>query len=371
MRYFFFLPVLYIVVKSSMCVSALRVRPSVVAGIQLRPNKISTTKKRVFRNLSCGNLCVESGRKADLTRRGLTNSLVILQEDLSLAFWITSFASSHIGMSSVRDSLITSCGRWADSSNLVGRGLKLPAYWPGDDVGKSDVFPDSITAGRQIYRFGYTAVSFMTLGSAFASYLSSTALTVPVEISTRDSFLFSGVAAVSFGAAIASLFNPSPLSLMPGFVGEPENAMATTTGVIRRDDSIKLRARGLTKITRHPLILPVLPWGCATSYLAGGRLSEFLLFGGLATYAVAGCAAQDLRVKKKEGSVGTVFSPDSVQNDEVLDDFFRSTSFVPFVAALDGRQSVKEIILEFPLLGFCFGTFIGWFIEKYLLQYLL
>lgn len=119
-------------------------------------------------------------------------------------------------------------------------------------------------------------------------------------------------AALSFGAVVASLFNASPLGLMPSFEGDPggsrgtgpENALAAG---IRRDDTLIFTARGLTRITRHPLILPVVPWGFATAYLA----CDWILFGGLSIYAVAGWFAQDLRVIREEGSVGTVFSTES------------------------------------------------------------
>ena len=66
--------------------------------------------------------------------------------------------------------------------------------------------------------------------------------------------------------SIASLLNPSPLSLVPG-VEEDETAL----GGIKRDDRRKLRPYGLTRITRHPLILPVVPWGAANALLAGAQ----------------------------------------------------------------------------------------------------
>jgi hypothetical protein len=72
---------------------------------------------------------------------------------------------------------------------------------------------------------------------------------------------------------------------------------------------------------QNPVILPVVPWGIANSFLAGGRLSDFLLFGGLAMYAMAGCPAQDLRIIQNEGSVGTIFCPSE------LKEFFAGRSF--------------------------------------------
>jgi len=134
---------------------------------------------------------------------------------------------------------------------------------------------------------------------------------------------------------------------------------------VQRNDSLKLRPTGLTRITRHPLILPVVPWGIATSMLAGGRTCDFLFFGGLALYALAGCAAQDLRVLRQEGSVGTVFLP-----GESLDSFFSTTSYVPFGAVIDGRQSIQDIIAEVPWLPLGIGCLVGVFLEDTLLSWL-
>ena len=192
-------------------------------------------------------------------------------------------------------------------------------------------------------------------------------------------------AALSFGASIASLFNASPLGLMPSFEAQSSSSSTSsgqqiisstgapgdTVGGIRRDDSLKFTAKGLTRITRHPLILPVVPWGIATSFLAGNRPCDYMLFGGLALYAIAGCYAQDLRVIREEGSVGTVFKPrDSAEEGQQLSSFFRETSFVPFAAVLDGRQRIGDIGRELPWIGFVFGTELGWLLEEKILQLL-
>lgn len=263
-------------------------------------------------------------------------------------------------MSAVRDRLIEACGDAALSLNLVDRKLvQLPSYWPADDVGKDEIFPDKETAGRQIYRAIYTAVSFATLLSALSSYLSSTADSTGMTLSQTEYAALYLTASAASGAAIASLFNASPLSLMPGFEASGDNSVAS------RNDSLKLRPFGLTRVTRHPLILPVVPWGIANSFLAGGRIADFLLFGGLALYAIAGCAAQDLRVLRQEGSVGTTFRP-----DESLQDFFQQTSFVPFGAVVDGRQSIESIIQEAPWIAFGGGCLVGGLVESAMLDWL-
>ena len=97
----------------------------------------------------------------------------------------------------------------------------------------------------------------------------------------------------------------------------------------------------------------------------GGAPRDYLLFGGLAVYAIAGCLAQDLRIQKEEGSVGTVFSP-----DQSLQAFFQETSFVPFGALLDGRQSLSVVVREVPWLALIVGIAVGYKMQLFLLAWL-
>lgn len=338
-----------------------------------------------------------------------------LMDDIQkLTFSIFAFAASHIGMSATRTSIIQTLGSVSNQMNLVGRPQwKLPKYWPGDSVGKNQIFPNEDIAGRQLYRGIYTLVSFLTLGSALMTYLQINA----ASSSSSHELSFSSIipsfppndpnmtlhiacmiiAALSLGASIASLVNPSPLGLMPGFEwnqddDDDDDGMNTTTttttttnaGILTRKDSNKLNVRGLTRITRHPLILPVVPWGIATSYLAGGRLCDYIFFTGLSLYAIVGCAAQDMRVYKKEGSVGTVFflpkqdndDDDEKDNDDNVEQerlliFLEQTSFVPFGAVLEGRQRMQDILQEVPWVIFMVGSVLGVFLQWQILHLLL
>src|SRR5210317_855115 len=72
-------------------------------------------------------------------------------QDTDVIFWVAAFASSHIGMSAVRSNIIQELGNLA--SPFINReGWNLPSWWPGDAVGKSQIFPTAETAGRQLYR---------------------------------------------------------------------------------------------------------------------------------------------------------------------------------------------------------------------------
>jgi uncharacterized membrane protein len=313
-------------------------------------------------------------REASHPKRRPSLHLSIDAADQDLSAWVFAFASSHIGMSAIRSQLISSIGDVTDLLNLVGNDeWTLPSYWPGDNTGGNRIFPDKLTAGRQVYRALYTVVSFATLGSAFAAYLASSAhySDGSLEQSTSVYNACLAAASLSFGAAIASLFNASPLGLMPSFEGS--NSDGAIAG-IKRDDRIKFTTRGLTRLTRHPLILPVVPWGLSTAYLAGNRPCDYILFGGLSLYAIAGCYAQDLRVIREEGSVGTVFQTEARQemSDErtQLRAFFANTSFVPFKAVFDGRQSLDDVLREVPWLQFVLGAIVGRFLELRLLNLL-
>jgi hypothetical protein len=96
----------------------------------------------------------------------------------------------------------------------------------------------------------------------------------------------------------------SPLSLeslVPKCTRDPSAPQG-----VRRDDSSKLQPYGLTPITRHPLILPMVPWGIANGMLAGARAQDLILFWGIALYSTCGCYAQDLRAQAS-AAVGTTF----------------------------------------------------------------
>ena len=355
------------------------IRRTSSSRLAISPQEISDTTASIG-SLFTGTIMGDSGFTIATTSDSATA--------VSLAAWVILFAASHIGLSAIRTTLIHSIGTWADERLGIVDTIawELPDLWPGDDVGQQRIFPDRETTGRQVYRALYTAVSFVTLGAALQTYLdlisatdNSTSWSSLLSLNETGMLVAHVVASICFGISIASLINPSPLSLVPGFVLPPGKESTNNNSIlpakqrkavlVERQDSLKLDPRGLTRITRHPLILPVVPWGMATALLVGGRLPDLVLFGGLAVYAVAGCAAQDLRIQKEEGSVGTVFAPitssgATVSSSSSLQIFYDSTSFVPFAAIADGRQSGIEAREEFPFLALLFGCVVGHFLQN-------
>ena len=267
---------------------------------------------------------------------------------LDVAAPLVLFSGTHIGLSNVREPIIDAMGRAADAVGLVGLDITIntdemstadgAAFWPTADV-----------AGRQLFRGAYSAIAFATLGATLSAYASSHAPNAPLDALSATNVAALTVAALAQAISLTSLANPSPLSLVPAFV--PDEA-----GDYRRDDSLKLRPYGLTRITRHPLILPVLPWGIAQAVLAGGGLEDWVVFGGLGLYAVAGCWAQDARAQRS-AAVGTVFAKGDLRP------FYESTSFAPFVAIADGRQSLADAASEISPVALAAGAVLGAVIE--------
>lgn len=96
-------------------------------------------------------------------------------------------------------------------------------------------------------------------------------------------------------------------------------------------------ARGLTRITRHPMFMFLGLWGLSHC-LIWGFASDVAFFGGFAVFAVLGCAHQDSRKR----------------NRPELKDYYAETSLLPFAAILSGRN--KLVFSELPWLGLLVGT---------------
>jgi uncharacterized membrane protein len=129
------------------------------------------------------------------------------------------------------------------------------------------------------------------------------------------------VAWISFTLALAALVQPSPASIGP----------RQTT-----------RARGLTRITRHPLFMNIGIWGLAHCVL-NGFLNDVLFFGSVFLVGLLGCMHQDARKRITEKGV--------------LDQFYAETSLLPFVAILTRRNRLD--LSELPWIGIAIGGVIS------------
>jgi len=111
-------------------------------------------------------------------------------------------------------------------------------------------------------------------------------------------------------------------------------ALTGQAGVLKHGDA----ARGILRITRHPVMWAIMLWAGA-HMLAIGSMRSVVLFGGLLLLAAAGTTLQDARKAKALG--------------EAWKRFAASTSNIPFVAIAQGRTKLmwKEIGWWRPAVG--------------------
>ena len=97
-------------------------------------------------------------------------------------------------------------------------------------------------------------------------------------------------------------------------------------------------ARGILRITRHPVMWAIMLWA-GSHLLAIGSLQAVILFGGLFLLAAAGTTLQDARKAKQLGDDWRRFAA--------------RTSNIPFVAVAQGRNvlSWREIGWRNPAIG--------------------
>ena len=98
-------------------------------------------------------------------------------------------------------------------------------------------------------------------------------------------------------------------------------------------------ARGLTRITRHPLFMGIALWSLS-HLLLNGYLTDVVFFGGLLAFSLAGAAHQDARKRATE--------------DGRLGQFFAESSFWPFGAIIAGRN--RLIWQELPWISLAVGA---------------
>ena len=98
-------------------------------------------------------------------------------------------------------------------------------------------------------------------------------------------------------------------------------------------------ARGLTRITRHPLFMGISLWAIS-HLLLNGFVTDVLFFGGLLAFSLAGAAHQDARKRAIE--------------QERLGQFLAESSFWPFGAVIAGRNRV--IWRELPWVALAIGA---------------
>ncbi len=96
----------------------------------------------------------------------------------------------------------------------------------------------------------------------------------------------------------------------------------------------KNEARGVLRITRHPMNMGISMWALA-HLLANGTVGDVAFFGSFVVVGVVGAYHQDARLKKTKG--------------EAFIEFCKQTSVMPFSAILGRRNRLALDELSFPL----------------------
>lgn len=111
----------------------------------------------------------------------------------------------------------------------------------------------------------------------------------------------------AFSLAVAGLAAPNPAAL--GQEGRAERP-----------------AEGITRVTRHPLLMGIGLWAFV-HFIANGDAASFLFFGALGVTALAGTVSIDAKRRKRLGAA--------------WDSFAAQTSVIPFAAIAAGRNRFK------------------------------
>ena len=181
--------------------------------------------------------------------------------------------------------------------------------------------------GQWVYTGIYSLVAFATIGWMIWAYARA-----PVEILWQGPrWLPAVLMPVSFILLTGGLFARNPT-----IVGADR--------LLKSPDP----ARGMIRVTRHPIMWSFLLWALA-HLAARGDLKSLVFFGTFALLAGAGTLLMD---RRKQLGLGEDWAR-----------FAAVTSNLPFVAILQGRNrfDVREIGLRNPAIGFALYALFFWF----------
>lgn len=170
------------------------------------------------------------------------------------------------------------------------------------------------TMGQWPFRGLYSLISFLTLGPAAVLWWQNRHLgAVLWELPFWPERIVSGLLVLfGFFLFFQLLATPSPASMMPA----------------------KNEARGVLRITRHPMNMGIALWALA-HLLANGTVGDVAFFGSFVVVGVIGPFRLDARLKKTKG--------------EDFTEFCNQTSVLPFGAIVRGRNRLALDELSFPL----------------------
>ncbi|MGH8660274.1 MAG: NnrU family protein [Burkholderiales bacterium] len=202
------------------------------------------------------------------------------------------------------------------------------AFWWGMFAGTHMVLSSVPLRGKLIARLGETNFVGLYALVAFATLIPL----VWVYLGNRHAGgVIWNLAAVPGVRQLAMLLAVLAFALIAGGLSHPSPALV----------GIKQAwgARGLTRITRHPLFMGIALWALS-HLLLNGFLTDVLFFGGMLAFSLAGAAHQDARKLATE--------------EQRLGQFFAESSFWPFGAIIAGRN--RLIWRELPWIALAIGA---------------
>ncbi len=179
--------------------------------------------------------------------------------------------------------------------------------------------------GRLVGRLGekgflgvYSLVALLVLGAMIAAYSQS----------SHTVFLWVPGHGLRH---LPLLVMPVALTLLAGGLLTPNPSAVGMTAALDQAEP----ARGVLRVTRHPLMWGVALWA-ASHILANGDLAALLFFGGFLLTALLGSLHLDRRMAGEQGERWRLFDA--------------ATSYLPFGALLSGRQRWSWSELRRPAL---------------------
>ena len=168
--------------------------------------------------------------------------------------------------------------------------------------------------GQWPFRGLHSLISFLTLGPAAVLWWQNRHLgPVLWEMPFWPERICAGLLVLfGFFLFFQLLATPSPASMMPA----------------------KNEARGVLRITRHPMNMGISLWALA-HLLANGTVGDVAFFGSFVVVGILGPYHMDARLKKTRG--------------EDFIEFCKQTSVIPFSAILGRRNRLVFDELSFPL----------------------
>ena len=177
--------------------------------------------------------------------------------------------------------------------------------------------------GEWPFRGVYSLISILTLGGAVVVFwdhrdLGPVLWQLSPVVARVIAFPLMLVALPLFALSLAQ---PSPAAMVPS----------------------KVEARGVLRITRHPMNMAFALFGAA-HVIATGVLGPVVFFGQFLVLGVLGAYHQDARKRRTGG--------------DVYREFARQTSILPFAAIIRGRNRLELGALAFPMLGLGLAAYI-------------